>query len=515
MPTPEDRPAARVADAAMGRAIYLRGTVDADRPIVALLGQPPVSVPASTLPCANCHGRDGLGRPEGGQEPSVITWRTLMRAIEAPGAGKRARPAYDRSRLRRAITMGLDPSGRALDPGMPRYQLTHEDLDDLIAYLEVMESDRDPGLTDTAIRLGVILAPRSQAEMLGSPVRQALEALFEGINARGGIYGRRIELRFAEAPESPSERVGAARSFLEEAAPFALLCPYISKVEAPFGALASESSVPVVGPLTPMPAPDETPARPVFYLDGGLAGEVRALVAFAGASGKARPAAVLYRVGPVASATVTAVREACARQGLGRPAEIEAPAAAEWGRTIEQLRSAGVAMVFVLGLGDETATLLESAEAAGWRPDVFAPAALAGRRTIERPPPFRGRVFLSLPAPATQDAEIEEYRDLVRRGRLDRGHQAIHWAALGAAKVLIEALSRAGRGLSRDRLVEALEEFRAFRTGYTPPVTFAPGRRLGAEAPTIVALETPGGRLRPVAEPRTSGPARDRAGSGR
>jgi hypothetical protein len=91
----------------------------------------------------------------------------------------------------------------------------------------------------------------------------------------------------------------------------------------------------------------------------------------------------------------------------------------------------------------------------------------------------------------------------------------VHWAALGAARVLIEALSRSGRALSRERLIEALEAFREFRTGYTPPVTFTSGRRLGTGAPTIVALESPGGRLVPVAEPRPSGAVGDRAGSAR
>jgi ABC-type branched-subunit amino acid transport system substrate-binding protein len=514
-PAPQDEPVAGAADPAKGRAIYRRGAVDAGRPIVALLGQPPVPVPAATLPCANCHGRDGLGRPEGGQEPSVITWRALTRAIVAGGAGNQARPAYDATLLRRAITMGLDPSGRALDPGMPRYQLTHQDLDDLIAYLEEMESDLDPGLTDSTIHLGVVLAPRSQSGALGTPIRQALEALFERINARGGIYGRRIELRFAEAPESRAERVGAARKLIEEERPFALICPYISQVEAPFEALASECSIPVVGPLTPLPAPEGTPTRPVFYLDGGLAGELRALVEYAGALPKTRLAVVLYREGSVAAAAVAAVRESCAQQGLGRPEEIAAPVAADWVGTIERLRSAGVSTVFAVGLGDETSTLIESAEAAGWRPDVFSPASLAGRRTIVRPPPFKGRVFLSLPTPKADDAEVDEYRDLVRRGHLDPSHQAIHRVALGAAKVLIEALSRSGRGLSRDRLIEALEGLREFRTGYTPPVTFGAGRRLGANAPTIAVLESPTGRLTPVTDARPSSKVRDREARGR
>ena len=75
---------------------------------------------------------------------------------------------------------------------------------------------------------------------------------------------------------------------------------------------------------------------------------------------------------------------------------------------------------------------------------MSSPASLAGRRTRE-PSAVKGRVFLSLPTTAADDASVDEYRDLVRLGHLDPGHQAIHRAALGAAKILIEALSRSGR----------------------------------------------------------------------
>ena len=41
-------------------------------------------------------------------------------------------------------------------------------------------------------------------------------------------------------------------------------------------------------------------------------------------------------------------------------------------------------------------------------------------------------------------------------------------------------MRRAGRDLSREKLVDQLETLRGFATGYAPPVTYASGRRLGA-----------------------------------
>jgi hypothetical protein len=69
---------------------------------------------------------------------------------------------------------------------------------------------------------------------------------------------------------------------------------------------------------------------------------------------------------------------------------------------------------------------------------------------------------------------------------------------LGAARVFVEALRRAGRDLSRERAIEALEGLHEFRTGYTPPITFGPERRVGARGANIVAIDPASGRVTPV-----------------
>ena len=44
----------------------------------------------------------------------------------------------------------MDPAGNELAVAMPRYQMSPEDIADLIAYLKRIEADRDPGLTETS-----------------------------------------------------------------------------------------------------------------------------------------------------------------------------------------------------------------------------------------------------------------------------------------------------------------------------------------------------------------------------
>src|SRR5947208_15035593 len=60
-----------------GRQIFVDGTSPSGGEIIAVMGDPGIEVPASSVPCAGCHGRDGRGRPEGGVAPSDLTWSVL------------------------------------------------------------------------------------------------------------------------------------------------------------------------------------------------------------------------------------------------------------------------------------------------------------------------------------------------------------------------------------------------------------------------------------------------------
>ena len=137
-----------------GERIYLMGESVAGREVTALLGREAMEIPASVLPCGNCHGDDGRGHPESGVSPSSLNWESLTRAPHEHSDGRK-HPAFSEQTMKRAITAGVDPAGNPLAVAMPRYRMSEEDLEDLIAYLKRLapesasaddEPPGDPGL---------------------------------------------------------------------------------------------------------------------------------------------------------------------------------------------------------------------------------------------------------------------------------------------------------------------------------------------------------------------------------
>jgi ABC-type branched-subunit amino acid transport system substrate-binding protein len=155
----------------------------------------------------------------------------------------------------------------------------------------------------------------------------------------------------------------------------------------------------------------------------------------------------------------------------------------------------------VLHLGDDAAlgTLLREAAAAGWRPTVLVPGALAGRAAAESAPGFAGRLFLAFPAAPSDETAAGRARlaRLVGEDRAGR-HHALQASTAAAAALLLEGLRRAGRQLDREALVRALEGIQGLETGLLPALSYGPGRRIGALGGYVVEADPARRAFRPV-----------------
>jgi ABC-type branched-subunit amino acid transport system substrate-binding protein len=456
-----------------GRRIFVEGTSPSGGEITAVMGQEGIEVPASTVPCASCHGRDGKGRPEGGVAPADLTWSTLTRGVTHPGG--RSRPPYDERLLKRAVTMGLDPAGQALHAAMPRFRLSLQDMADLTAYIKRLGTASDPGVTGAAVRIGLVLPPPGPLTAMGKAVQSALAERFAAWNGQGGIYGRRIELVPFEPPADPAARRTAVAGFLATGDTFAHLGAFLLRDDTALAELFEKSETPLIAPFTVHPRETFPLQREVFYLLPGIEAQGRALVRVlrAGSNAPAHPV-VLSPDDAGLDDAVTAVTSACA--GWASPV---------W--TVRYKRSAfdpavlarsldGADPVLFLGAGPEASAFLREADALGWHPRFAATASAApsgAGALLHAPKPFAGRLWLALPWSPAEDGSARA-------------------TALAAAEILGEALRRAGRDLTRDRLVEQLETLRGFATGTAPPVTYTPTRRLGARGAWVLKLDLDG-----------------------
>ncbi|HLM55058.1 MAG TPA: ABC transporter substrate-binding protein [Pyrinomonadaceae bacterium] len=466
-----------------GRAIYLRGESPSGKEIAAAVGE--LDVPASTVTCAGCHGARGEGKTEAGVTAGNLTWTNLLKPYGHTHPSGRKHGPFTESSFVRAVTGGVDPSGNELLTAMPRYRMSAEDMADLIAYLKRIETDRDPGLTDTSIEVGVVLPTTGALAETGAAMRQVLAAAFEDLNARGGVYNRKVSLRVFEAG-------GAAA---QAAQVFALVGGISAGTDTELSALARAQEIPVVGPSTLMPDAGTPPNRHVFYLLPGVVEQARALANFAASKAelKKAPAAVVYGEGTLAAAASAAAEEQLKKAGWGSVTRRQLrQLGADGAAAARQLKQEGVTSVFVFGAGGAEGALVKEASALGWVPHLFYLGVLDGRDLPgAAPPAFRDRIFLTFPTVPSDvsQAGLSEFRALLEKYKVEPRHTAAQLSAFAAVKIFVEGLQRAGRDLTRERLIVALEGLYDFETGLTPRLTFGPNRRVGAAGAYVLTID--------------------------
>lgn len=475
--------ASRLNDAeARGKHIYFHGTSARGTPITATLGDDANPVSASLFACVNCHGR-GRGTPEGGVVPADIRWPILTKPYELTLPTGRKRGPYTERSLRRAITRGFDPSNNALGSGMPHFQMSKGDVDDLIAYLKVLAADSDPGVTDEVVRIGVILPPRRMTEMHDA-VNSVLSGFFDEINRQGGIFRRKLELHFLDYPEMPSGGMGIVRDFLVKNEIFALGGSFIAGDEAELTSIFQQTETPVVaafalypqlaGPLNPY----------VFYLDEGASGQVKALAAFAASkfhTATGQTAVVYSDTGP-SRRLADGFEQQCEELSLPRPTRILL--SAEGAVTDDALgRIFQAGNDFVLWLAPPLAllNLLQRVGETKSHTVFLIPGFFAQNDILNAPAFMNNRIFLAYSASQHDLSETAavEYKRLVGPNYPAANVVSEQWSALASASIVVEALKRSGHDLTREGFLSSLESLSNFDSGFAPPVSYGPNQRAG------------------------------------
>lgn len=168
--------AASPPDPRLGERLYREGTLSSGAPVEVQLSTGAV-LRGKAAACASCHRPSGFGGVEGGVYVPPVTGPYLFAGREnrridlfhalfqeelgfeiwARLRQRPPRPAYTLESLGVALASGHDPSGRTLDPLMPRYSLSADDLANLHACLDTLGARPDPGVNAESIRFATLV----------------------------------------------------------------------------------------------------------------------------------------------------------------------------------------------------------------------------------------------------------------------------------------------------------------------------------------------------------------------
>ncbi|WP_437561180.1 cytochrome c/ABC transporter substrate-binding protein [Sorangium sp. So ce542] len=504
-----------------GKRIYQRGVTADGRAIEGAIVGGAAVLSGRDAACAGCHGASGQGTYEGGIEaPPLAADRRLASRGERGPSGGLGEGAMDAAALAAAIREGRGRAGQRLSPVMPQYRLSAADLSDLAAYLGCVGRDLDPGVTADAVVLGAALPLTGPAARAGEAVRDVLSAAFAEVNAQGGIYRRRLQLR-VEDSGGPAGEAGAMERLLDGGV-LALVGSVLGEGPA-LRARLSEERAPIVGPAAGVLGSPGGAGAPGLAggapgLARGAAGaavggedvvfqvwpgpDVLARVAvkhFAGAPANAgAPALIVHARDREGEAWASGARaEAAGRSLPALPALSFEPGRLSPGDVAGAAQAHGARAILFWGSGADLAGARAALDDAGSAAPIYAPlGSVAGLGE-----PLSGRLsdrVLFVHAGLSGERERASraaLRAFLSRAGVAPGPIGAQASAYVAAQIAIEALKRVGAHVTRAGLIEALERLRGFDAGPAPPVTFARNRRTGVLGASLVRINPASGGL--------------------
>lgn len=359
----------------------------------------------------------------------------------------------------------------------------------------VAASAQSAALSDSRIVLGQSAPFTGAAEQLGSQFHIGAQAYFGALNAKGGVNGRTIEIKKLDDGYEPERCAANTRQFIADDV-FALFGYIGTPTSLAALPLATEAKLPFFAPFTGAQALREPFNRYAIHVRASYFDETAAIVRQITSTG-IKKVGVFYQndaYGKTGLEGVTRALKAVDLEptALGTVERNTTDVAAAVKTILDQKPEA----IVQIGAYKAVSTFVRLARRAGFIGNFYNVSFVGTQALIDELGAEARGVAVSqvMPFPYTPATPLSgEYLAAIkdRRG-IEPNYSGIE--GFVAAKVFTEAVRRAGRALTREGFINAVQGMQNVNLGGFP-VDFGPAKHTGSKFVELTLL-TEDGRIR-------------------
>ncbi len=349
------------------------------------------------------------------------------------------------------------------------------------------------GVTKTSILIGQSSPFSGSNKELGEDIREGLQAYFKQVNAAGGVNGRTFELIALDDGNDPKRSGENARILIEQRGVLALIGYASATLSLPALPFVEKSKIAFVGPFTGA-EPMRSFRRNVYNIRASYADELEKIVDFYTTTGM-KKFSVIHYDDAVGKENLAAVEVALTKRGL-KAASIGTLKRnqTDLGAAVSDVVKAAPDVVIATTLYKTTGDFIKSARKAGSGAQ-FASTSFVGASALASELGDQGTgVVVAQVVPPYARASIpivREYQAAIEKSLGKKGYSFTSLEAYIGAKVLVEAIRRAGANPTREGLLKTLDSMQNFNVGgYL--VDFSPSNHNGSKFVELTAISKAG-----------------------
>lgn len=326
----------------------------------------------------------------------------------------------------------------------------------------------ETGVTDSTITLGMSAPLSGVNGAYGVEMKEAIAGYIRQVNAEGGVHNRKIELVALDDGYETERAVANTRTLIDTHKAFALLGYYGSSPTTAAMQVFSAAKVPLVGTISGADSLRSPVNRYMFHVRASYADETEAITNQLVSLGL-KNIAVFYQNDGFGKSGLEGVVTTLKKHGLAPSAlgtvERNSTDVSAAVQAIARVRPQAVIMV---SLYKPTAEFVRRMKNAGSHPQYATLSPVGADLLVaELGNDARGiGVSQVMPYPWNDTVPVvKEYKRML--AQQDKAPVLSYYGIEGfiTAKTMVEAIRRAGRDLTREKLVAALEGMQGYDAG--------------------------------------------------
>jgi len=349
--------------------------------------------------------------------------------------------------------------------------------------------EKAPGVTESEILVGTSLALGGHAGYLGTQTLRGALSYLNHINEQDGVHGRKIRVIAYDDGYDPPRCVANTQKLIIRDKVFALFCYVGTPTTVKIIPLVEEAKIPLIGMFTGANALREPFHRYLINVRASYYQETGAAVKHFVEDLGIKRVAVFYQYDAYGFDGLKGAELALKEYGLtpvGTGTYVRGTLDVEEG--LQKIIDANAEAVVMIGTYDPCAKFIKLAKGRDFDPLFYNVSFVGGDELARKLGRQSEGVLVSQVVPSPEAPEsrnlllgAREYCNLLRRHYPEDKPNFVGLEGYINAKVLVEGLRRAGRDLTREGFIKALESIHNYSLGIANPLSFSSDDHQGLE----------------------------------
>ncbi len=346
------------------------------------------------------------------------------------------------------------------------------------------------GVTDKEITIGQ-WGPQTGPAALWGAVARGTDCYFKMINDEGGINGRKLKLLIRDDGYQPPRTKAEVKKLVEGDGVFGFVGGVGTAPGMAVKQYLIDNKIPWVSPAAGSTHWAYPPNRYIFSTYPLYSIEAAVLVDYAVKTLKKKKIAIFYQNDDYGKVGLYGAQLAMEKHGLKLAAEVSAEITdTDLSSQALKLKKSGADVVLLWVLPKHGAIILGTSAKVGFKPQFMTTSTLSDTTIMYKITKglWKGMIVCRFSeSPESDHPLMKKYRAAWKKYAPKERWGTFYHAGFAFAEVMVEGLKRAGKDLTRESFIKAMETIKDFQ-GTGAKVTYGPNIRQGSDEIFLVKV---------------------------